>query len=280
MAESLIYPTIVSLPLGYDCTIIPPVEQIGKRLVVAEAGIELYFNVVREGGVVFEHSEALRFSNGVLQGEMPSPFVWPDQSELGVTNPAYLEMGVVPDGDRPVFRSKAVLGLYSIYSKPGKKSFFSDNAYKYGSPQVIGQIAEFGRYVDTYPVIDLDRSRNLGETIVLINPYKKAVIAQIRTYDGVESERLRVSPMSVRNFDLASLLLRERDEWRGHIQLFANNRIISFNIKHSLNDPLIISDHEHLDPYRSDPTHMAAFRMLRNAAGRALWPTMRRGPAG
>ena len=89
---------------------------------------------------------------------------------------------------------------------------------------------------------------------------------------------LRVSAMSVRNVDLASLLLRDEDSWRGHIQLFANNRIITFNIKHSMMDPLIISDHEHLDPYRSDPTHMAAFRLLRMAAGRILWPTMRRGP--
>ena len=97
MAESLIYPTVVSLPLGYDCTIIPPIDQIGKRLITDRANIKLYFCVVRQGEIVLEHSEVFCFSKGVLQGEMPVPFVWPDQAELGEAHPSYLEMGVVPE---------------------------------------------------------------------------------------------------------------------------------------------------------------------------------------
>ena len=51
--------------------------------------------------------------------------------------------------------------------------------------------------------------------------------------------------------------------WQGHIQIKANNRIITFNYKHSLKKDKIISDYEHLDPYRGEPTYLPPFQLLR-----------------
>ena len=41
-------------------------------------------------------------------------------------------------------------------------------------------------------------------------------------------------------------------------------------MKHSLREPGIISDHEHLDPYRGEPTHFPATRWFRLKVGKWL----------
>jgi hypothetical protein len=58
--------------------------------------------------------------------------------------------------------------------------------------------------------------------------------------------------------------------WCGQIQITATNRVITFDLKHSLREPDLISDHEHLDPYRGEPTHFPASRWLRLKAGKWL----------
>jgi hypothetical protein len=270
MAESLIYPTVVSLPLGYDCTVVPPVQQICGRLTVDEATVNLNISVYQEGELRHETEFQLDYRGGRYVGEPPAPFVWADQAELGATHPAYLEMTASEPDKAAIFNSKVVVGIYSLYAKAGKKGFVSDNAYKYGAPPVIAQVAKFGRYVDAYPVIHLDRMRDLGETIVMINPYHKPILADLRTADGRKARRLRIPPQSARNVNLEMLLEPGEDAWHGHVQMTANNRMITFNLKHSMKDPLLISDHEHLDPFRADATHMPAFRRMRNALGRAI----------
>jgi len=74
--------------------------------------------------------------------------------------------------------------------------------------------------------------------------------------------------MSVRRVDLAQLLEVGEWRWRGRLQLTANNRLITFDVKHSFADPTLITDHEHLDPFRADPTHLPLTRLLRARAGR------------
>ena len=73
---------------------------------------------------------------------------------------------------------------------------------------------------------------------------------------------------------LAPLLLKGEEMWAGQIQITATNRVITFNVKHSFKDPTNISDHEHLDPYRGEPTHFPATQWLRLRLGKWL---MRRG---
>ena len=43
-----------------------------------------------------------------------------------------------------------------------------------------------------------------------------------------------------------------------------------FNFKHSFQDPTVISDLEHLDPYRAEPTHSRFFKILRNQLGHKI----------
>ena len=270
--EYYIYPVIVSLPLGYDCTIEIPTEEIAARLDPATetAKVLVRGQAYRAGELFYDESRELEFNFGELRSEFASPFVIEDSMPAGETEPAYLELMVEAIGDEPVFTSKRAFSGYTIYSKPGKKSFLSDNAYKYGSPPVIGQMAKFGKYVDAYPVIHLDRERDLGESLVFINPYRRPILAKIATMDGRQLPRLRVQPESALNVHLNDLLEDGEQSWSGHIQVTANNRLVTFSLKHSMKNIAVISDHEHLDPYRSDPTHEPATLAFRKWVGSML----------
>jgi hypothetical protein len=263
MSESFVFPTTISLPLGYCCTVVPPLGQIEKRLVADSADVMLSHKIICEGETVLEQHLNLPFRHGKLTGETPPPAVFADGLDEGRTHPAYLEMTVDSADGAAVFSHKTVFGLYSVYSKSGKKSFLSDNAYKYGAPPIVSMMARFRRYVDTYPVVHLDRERDLGETLVFINPYHKAIVAQAVTDDGRGPIRLRIPARSARYMVLSPLLKDHEESWFGQVQVTANNRAVVFDIKHSLTDPQVISDHEHMDPFRADATHIPATLALR-----------------
>lgn len=270
MPYAFTFPVITSLPRGYDCTIPMPVARLAERLIDGRGDVVIDYQVVHEGAVKQEEAIDVRFEDGAVVGAPPAPIRWADAGKRWGANSGYIDIAFRARNDEQIFENKQEIGFYAIYSKPGKKSFFSDNAYKYGAPPVIAQIASFGRYVDGYPVVHLDREKDLGETITLINPYMKPILAEIRTLDGRALPRTRVPPMSARNLRLIGLLGEQETTWRGHIQITASNRLITYNVKHSLKDPNVISDHEHLDPFRDDPTHFPASLTIRAELGRIL----------
>jgi hypothetical protein len=218
---------------------------------------------IREGMLIFDKEIKLTYRRGKLIEPPPAPFVIKDQADGVNIFPAYFELSIYSATDKPMFRSKHPFGTYTVYTKGGKKGFLSDNSYKYGSPPVIEQIEKAGKYIDAYPVIHLDKYRDLGESILFINPYKKPILAQIKTFDDRKVPRIRIPAESVRNFDMSLILKAEECDWSGHIQVTATNRVVTFSIKHSLEDPHIISDHEHLDPYRTENTHEKASLFIR-----------------
>jgi hypothetical protein len=260
MSSSFIFPAISSLPPGYDCTISIPTARLAAK-VVRDGKIRCTMRIFHDGEVAQSQESVLSVENGKPTSDVPK-FFWPDHNAEWKGGAGFLEIGFRADDGKPMFSDQRVIGFYAIYSKPGKKSFFSDNAFRYGAPPTINQIAAFGKYVDAYPVIHLDRRRDLGETVTLINPYEKPVRAKIVTHDGREL-RTRVAPNSVTNLRLLELLRDDEEEWSGHLQLTATNRLVTFHIKHSLADPTVISDHEHMDPFRGDQTHFPLTQMLR-----------------
>lgn len=270
MAYPFIFPCIVHLPAGYDCTIALPYERVAERLIGGNGTVTYAIQVICNGTSRAEWTEKLVFLNGRLVGQPPDPFTWRDASEEWGGNSGYLELSLQAADAGLIFHTRPPISFYSIYTKPGKKAFFSDNAYKYGAPPVIAQIAAFGRFVEGYPVVHLDRERNLGQSLALINPYKKVVSARIFTCDGRALGPLKVQPASVRLIRLADLLRPDETSWAGQLQLTANNRVVTYVMMHSLREPRIISDHEHLDVFRSDPTHIPAFQFLRQRIGRFL----------
>jgi hypothetical protein len=270
MPWSYLLPTITSLPIGYDCTIPIPADTLARRTTVAAGVIRVSHRVYREGEIVDEGEREIVLKGGGVEGKPPEPLVWRDRGAAWDAYSGFAEVGFRAADEREIFASKAALPFYAVYSAPGKKSFFSDNAYKYGSPPVISQIAAFGRFVDGYPVVHLDRDRDLGETITLINPYMRPVLAQLVSQDRRTLGKIKVPPLSARNLRLIELLAPGERSWFGQIQLTASNRLVTYDVKHSLRDPTLISDHEHLDPFRADPTHLPLFQALRQRVGKYI----------
>jgi len=225
------------------------------------------FNAVHDGQYKKTEERMICVRNGALQGPAPENFYLEDQSEVWGEEPGFVEFTFESVDGSQIFETKRPLSFYSVYSAPGKKSFLTDNSYKFGSPPVIDQIAKFGRYNDSYPIVHIDRSRDIGESLILINPYRRAVVYQVVTREGRKSPRRRLDPMSARYFHFEELMSDDETNWITQIQLTANNRLLTFTVKHSIANPKIITTHEHLDPFRADPTHMPATQWLRNIIG-------------
>lgn len=267
MLYSYVFPTIVTLPLGYRAIVIPPIDQVCDRLAVPDADVLVNLTRYDEGKATAVGSHRISFRNGKYVGPDIAPFEIPDPRTQGFNEPGYLEIETIhPDGDH-VFRSKRVFGLYTVFAGENKASFLSDNAYKYGSPPIISQMSRFKTFVQTYPVIRLDRRMGFGESLTLINPYKMALVATIATEDGRKLKRRKIPAQSARNWDLSEILRDDENEWLGQIQLTASNRVITFSFKHRFGDQETISDYEHLDPFREDPTHMPMSVRLRQRLG-------------
>ena len=64
--------------------------------------------------------------------------------------------------------------------------------------------------------------------------------------------------------------VNNKSNWKGHIQIYATNRLITFNYKHDINDSKCISDFEHLDPYRLEDTTLSLSKLARIKVGNLI----------
>jgi hypothetical protein len=263
---SYLLPSAISLPLGYNCKIFFTRSNLNQRI-ISNINYEILVSIkaYREGEIFFKKEITLDKENKLTKIDININ----DQQNLSKFS-GYAELEIFEINKKPVFKSRAVLNFYSIYYSDNKKSFLSDNAYKYGSPAVINQISYIKKYLDAYPTITIDRVKDLGETIVLINPYNKNIYASLLTNDGRKINGVLIKSRSSKEINLSSLLINDEKFWSGHIQIKASNRIITFNYKHSFKDNKIISDYEHLDPFRGDPTFVPFTRFIRIKMGEII----------
>ncbi len=268
--SSFVYPAVVSLPLGYDCTFPIDLNRLVEQLAVPDARLRLVARRYHESKVVEETERRLDFVGRKLVSGTPEILVWHDAAERGEVHPSFAEIAITSLDDVPVFSSQRAVSNYSIYTKPGKKAFFSDNAFKYGAPPIISLMAKLGRFVEGYPSIHLDRARDCGETVLLINPYLRPILVRIVTNDDRTPLKARVPAQSVRAVPLIDFLREGETRWLGRIQLTANNRLITFHVRHSIANTSVISDHEHLDPFRTERTHLPMSEAARISFAGAL----------
>jgi len=261
--SGFLFPSISTILPGYDFTYPDPVKRIIERIVEPDCAVKFGYKVFFDGKCEHESSRVVQFREFLPVNWEYEPFVWPDMGDQWKGGAGYFEFEVEEVDRRQVFRPRFPLSIYAIYSKSGKKSFLSDSAFKYGVPRVIDMVARFGKFVDGHPLIHIDRERDLGETIVLINPYQRPLVSERLGHDGHKFKKTRIDPHSARQFRLVDMLEEGEADWAGQIQVTANNRVVAFNVKHSLADPTVISDHEHLDPFRADPTGIPVSQLAR-----------------
>ncbi len=270
MAYNYLIPTLGIMPRGYDCTLDPLLDAVGRFLLPGRHRILWRMTVSHDGEEIHAEERAIEYRDGKPEPPLPGPFFWPGERSGWNEDVAFYECDFVTADGAAGFRETLQPVAYVVLSAPGRKPIFANRAYKFASPPTIDQIAAYGRFVEGFSSVHLDRDRDYGESIVMINPYRRDIVARIVTHDGRRIERIRVRPRSARLVRLDRLLEDGETAWRGRVQLSANNRVIAYDLKHSFAEPEILTDEEHLDPYRADPTHLPAFQWLRQAVGRQL----------
>tara|TARA_B100001093_G_scaffold478210_1_gene506155 strand:- start:2038 stop:2883 length:846 start_codon:yes stop_codon:yes gene_type:complete len=270
MATNYFVPRIYLLPPGYHMHLEPPYPAFGKALTNGSAELTCITRVVHEGEVIKETSVPLSYEGGKLVSETPKPIIWHDHGVAWGEHPGFLELDIQTENGDTSIQDYIGPVAYATYYAPGRKAVFADAPLKYASPPTIAQIAEYGRFVEGQAIARIHRSRDYGESIALINPYRRPILATLAGHDGHKLPRLKVPPYACRVLRISDMLSPEEAEWVGHIQLTANNRVVLYDIKHSLVDPTLFSHFEHLDPFRADPTHLPAFKWLRITIGKFL----------
>ena len=262
-------PLIVAIPKGYNLCISVPINQIISRLDerIDETEIVIKCNLINDG--CFFLKKEKNFLIRKKSNQISSENFFFENIET-FENPSYVEIEIISKDKKLIFKNNLGISFYSIFSYKNKKTFISDNAFKTGSPNVIYQISKIKRFVDTYSAINIDFKKLLGETMMFINPYKKKIACKIIDEDQ-NSINIVIPPESVRELNLEYFArLKSNDIWKGHIQIYATNRLITFNYKHKLDDNNLISDFEHLDPYRLENTTYSFSELARIKLGNLI----------
>lgn len=270
MAFNYLVPRIAVLPAGFDCSVAPPLDAVGALLRDGTGDVQMTIRVSHENRTIESQSHTLRFQGGNLVGNEPEPFVWLAARLGDEEHPGFLEIDFRISDGAALFLRKYQKPFYLVFVAPGKKSFIADGSVKYANPRIIRQIEQYGCFVDTYPVAYIDRGRDLGNSLFVINPYRKPVVCELVTNDERKLRKFRIPEGCARMVDLLPLLEEEEQNWRGSYEITSNNRVIVSDCKHRLSDRTYIHDFEHLEPFRAEPTHISSFQKFRLFVGRRL----------
>lgn len=269
MIYNFIIPGIACVYPGYDLMYNDNIHFIAKKLLPGRWTVQKQATVWHEGEIISQEKFEMEFSDGKLISDM-SPVYCVARSLLASDgHPGFLETQLTTLNGSG-FKSNAASSPYIVYKAPGKKSYLGDNSWKYATPPVIEQIAAFGAYIDGCSVCQIDRDKDYGESFILINPYRKTILASILGYGDRSINNIKIPARSVRRISLEALLRSDERRFSGQVQLTANNRLITYDIRHSLADPTNVLAQEHLDPFRGETTHGPAFSLFRQRIGRWL----------
>ncbi len=283
----------IAPPAGYRVHERVLVDTIAEQINVPEADLLIERRFFADGEEVQRHAARVLWRDGVWSGDDPAfdfdsidDGRWKEGSSVG-----FMETHVGLDAPNAVLNAprydsvptaKRLAGFagtflppsYKVYHGADRKTFFSDNSLKYGNTVVIYQIDSFGktpdyRWVEGYPLSCIDRSADIGESVVLINPWKLAATVRIDIPDLDESHKIRVDSLHARRVAIADLI-KGHETWVGQIFVSGPRRLITMFAKHSLTEPCQITTIEHSDPYRGEPTHLPVSQMLRRRVGSLL----------
>ncbi len=283
----------IAPPDGYRLHERVLVDAIAEQIATPEADLLIERRVFGDGEELQRHASRLQWRDGEWAGDDPDFDLdsidegrWRGGDSIG-----FMETHVGLDAEEGLLSAppasasydggptKRLVGFagaflppsYKIYHGEERKTFFSDNVLKYGNTVVIYQIDAFGqtpgyRWVEGYPLSCIDRNSDIGESIVLINPFMRAATVRIEISGVEESRKIRVDPLHARRVAVADLI-GDRDSWMGQILVSGPRRLITMFAKHSLANPCQMTTLEHSDPYRGEPTHRPVSQMLRRKVG-------------
>lgn len=259
----------VAPPPGYILAQLLPLDKLRDALGIPDATLRIARRVIRNGEIKFGSAQELELVDGQWQNPEVGEFTLKNMDGdawLNGKGLAFLEtqIDLLSEGG---FASPFSQSAYVLYSGQGHKTFLSDSALKYGNTVTIRQIESFGEWVEGYPASEIDPSRDIDESIVLINPFARPAVVNIEFEGRKETVRRRVSAQSAVRIDCAQILADGNRPWIGQIYISGLNRLVVYFCKHSLVNPCSITTLEHSDPYRGENASMPFTQYLRQRFG-------------
>ena len=145
---------------------------------------------------------------------------------------------------------------YALYFGNKNKTFLSDSQLKFGSLRTIDQISVFGQWVEGYPDCNVSFTKNIDESIIIINPYPAK--AKIHLYlEGRNSYQKSYMIDSQKGviINLSKVISEKDDNWSGQVIVKGKNRLILFFLKHRLDNFNSVTTLEHSENFRGEPTY-------------------------
>jgi hypothetical protein len=258
-------------PEGFRLSFGLPLARLAPLLDRPDATVSLAMRVYRDGAVIAEHGGSFAFRERRCADhwavELDGTALangWRDGRSL-----AYWETHVTAEPPARFITSEINFD-YAVFHGAGRKTFFSDNAVKYGDIVVIFQIRAFGQWVAGYPAAVHDPSRDATESVVLINPFVRPAVVTIEAQGLPRTHKARVQPLSGQRVPLASLAEGRAEPWCGQVFVTGTNRLVTCFAKHSIAEPLDITTIEHPDVYRGEETFEPLTQRLRRVVGERL----------
>jgi len=161
----------------------------------------------------------------------------------------YVEVGIV--ADRPAFTKVMTVQGYGLFVQPGRGSMTFGSDLKFARGPIIEQIARFGMFCMQHTASYVNKSRNVGNSLLLINPYRQPILARLASSSGGHL-RQRIDSHSAVLVPVAKLV--EDDQWDS-VMITANNRTTVFDVRHAYDDPYRVNNIDHIDFMNGWSTH-------------------------
>jgi hypothetical protein len=253
----------IAPPAGYSYAQFLNLEKLRDIMTVRDATLTIEREVVRSGESLSVDTDEIVLRNGEWVEGPGAEYYLDSDPEWDWTKTddlAYVQTRITSN-QSSCFNRQNAPSFYAIYSGEGRKTFFSDNALKMCDAVVIQQVDNFQKWCDGYAACEVDPSRDVDESIVMINPYGLGTVVTV-FFQGLDFKaRIRVDAYSSRRTSLSDLL-GERAPWSGHLFVHGPRRVINFHVNHARSNPSQIATLEHFDIFRGLSNHKPFTQVL------------------
>ncbi len=199
-------------------------------------------NVFRDG----KHADGGKKAISVRGGQSDIDTDW-SQYRLGATG--FVEIAL--SAGEAIFRRIDLPVGYGIMRVPGYGTVTVIPDAKFARPIIIEQMQTVSRFCLTRSGCRWHNASGSGESIFLVNPYEKDIVA---TLFASASQKLRHKVPSKHAVMISLQPLLTDGQW-SCVMLTGNNRIPAWDIRHAADNPAVINSVDHLDVFRGSPTH-------------------------
>lgn len=164
----------------------------------------------------------------------------------------YLETHIT--AEQPIFDRLLFENNFGLLRREGFGSVLITDTPKFADVRIIEQIREIGSYCMAHTGVAVDRSKGYGDYFLLINPYDQDLVVRLDSNHGLK-ERVRVPTKTAKSVSLEPLV--GNDIWAA-VSLTAKQRVLVYDVKAPIDDPLLPVSLDHLDPFRGEAALRAA----------------------